>query len=243
MPVVVVEVSDDGRFVSPTRAAGIPVFVGDARHPEVLDELHIGTARAIVAATSDDLVNLIGGAQRARVARPDLRVVVRLYDPDFAVRVQRGFRIRFTRSVSHLAAPAFAAAAVGSEVVATVPVGDKRVILFARLRPEGSPRGPLASSSVGPVRCACWPSPTRARRTPLDLPVHEVSTRARSRGRRDRAGWRSCFTAASRRDPESLDGRSRRGVRSVTARPRRAGPSRSSSIRPRSAVTQPKRPT
>jgi Trk K+ transport system NAD-binding subunit len=137
-PVVVVEVSDDGRFVSPTRAAGIPVYVGDARHPEVLDELHIGTARAIVAATSDDLVNLTV-ALNARVARPDLRVVVRLYDPDFAVRVQKGFRIRFTRSVSQLAAPAFAAAAVGSEVVATVPVGDKRVILFARLHvPEGS---------------------------------------------------------------------------------------------------------
>src|SRR6185295_18063233 len=43
------------------------------------------------------------------------------------------FRIRFTRSVSHLAAPAFAAAAIGSEVVATVPVGDRRVMLFARI--------------------------------------------------------------------------------------------------------------
>ena len=46
VPVVAVEVSDDGRFVSPTRAAGIPVFIGDARHREVLDELHLGTARA-----------------------------------------------------------------------------------------------------------------------------------------------------------------------------------------------------
>jgi hypothetical protein len=65
--------------------------------------------------------------------------VLRLYDPDFAVRVQHGFGIRFTRSVSHLAAPAFAAAAIGSEVVASVPVGDRRVILFARLKvPMGS---------------------------------------------------------------------------------------------------------
>ena len=61
---------------------------------------------------------------------------------------QKGFAIRFTRSVSHLAAPAFAAAAVGSEVVATVPVGDRRVVLFARLRvPAGSLlEGRLASS-------------------------------------------------------------------------------------------------
>jgi Trk K+ transport system NAD-binding subunit len=147
VPVVAVEVSDDGRFVSPTRAAGIPVFIGDARHREVLDELRLGTARAIVAATNDDLVNL-SVALNARKARPDLRVVVRLYDPEFATRVQRGFRIRFTRSVSHLAAPAFAAAAVRSEVVATVPVGDRRVILFGRLRvPAGSRlEGRLAAS-------------------------------------------------------------------------------------------------
>ena len=102
------------------------MFIGDARHREVLDELHLGTARAIVAATNDDLVNL-SVALNARKARPDLRVVVRLYDPEFATRVQRGFRIRFTRSVSHLAAPAFAAAAVRSEVIATVPVGDRRI--------------------------------------------------------------------------------------------------------------------
>jgi Trk K+ transport system NAD-binding subunit len=147
VPVVAVEVSDDGRFVSPARAAGIPVLIGDARHPEVLEQLHIDTARAIVAATSDDLVNL-SAALNARAVRDDVRVVVRLYDPDFAVRVQHGFKIRFTRSVSQLAAPAFAAAAIGSEVIATVPVGDKRVILFARLRvPAGSMlEGRLASS-------------------------------------------------------------------------------------------------
>jgi Trk K+ transport system NAD-binding subunit len=147
VPVVAVEVSDDGRFVSPARAAGIPVVIGDARHPEILEELGLGTARAIVAATSDDLVNL-SAALNARALRPDLRVVVRLYDPEFALRVQHGFGIRFTRSVSHLAAPAFAAAAIGTEVVATVPVGDKRVILFARLKvPAGSMlEGRLASS-------------------------------------------------------------------------------------------------
>lgn len=136
VPVVVIEVHDESRFVSPARAAGIPVYIGDARHREVLDDLRIGSARAVVAATSDDLVNL-STALNARALRPDLRVVVRLFDPEFAVRVQQGFGIRFTRSVSHLAAPAFAAAAVGSEVIATVPVGDRRVILFARLRVPG----------------------------------------------------------------------------------------------------------
>ena len=92
----------------------------------------------MVAATSNDLINL-SATLNARELRPDLRVVLRLFDPDFAVRVQRGFGIRFTRSVSHLAAPAFAAAAIGTEVVATLPIGDRRLLLFARLRvPSGS---------------------------------------------------------------------------------------------------------
>ena len=176
VPVVVVEVSDDGRFVSPTRAAGIPVFIGDARHPEVLEQLHLDTARAIVAATSDDLVNL-SAALNARALRPDLRVVVRLFDPDFAVRVQQGFKIRFTRSVSHLAAPAFAAAAIGSEVVATVPVGDQRVILFARLRvPAGSMlEGRLASSlgGVGALRILAVADPG-SEDARWDFPADEV---------------------------------------------------------------------
>ncbi|HEY4633610.1 MAG TPA: NAD-binding protein [Candidatus Limnocylindrales bacterium] len=138
VPVVVVEAQDDGRFVAATRAVGIPVVIGDARHRAVLEEVRLGQARALVCATSDDLVNL-STALNGRTLRPDLRVVVRLFDPDFALRVQTGFGIRFTRSVSQLAAPAFAAAATRTEVVATVPVGDRRVALFARLRiPAGS---------------------------------------------------------------------------------------------------------
>ncbi len=132
VPVVVADIAEDGRFTAATRAAGIPVAVGDARHPEILADLGLDRARAVIAATSDDLVN-IAIALNARAVRPEMRVVVRIFDPDFALRVQRGFRIRFTRSVSHLAAPAFAAAAIGSEVVATVPVGDRRVMLFARV--------------------------------------------------------------------------------------------------------------
>ena len=73
-----------------------------------------------VASPSGRLVRTWTGNTNARKRREDLRVVVRLYDPEFAVRVQQGFKIRFTRSVSQLAAPAFAAAAVGSEVIASV---------------------------------------------------------------------------------------------------------------------------
>jgi len=146
VPVVAIEPDENGRFVAGARALGIPVVAGDARQKELLIQLGLERCRALVATTSDDLVNL-SAALNARSVRQNLRVVVRLFDPDFAVRVQRGFRIRFTRSVSHLAAPAFAAAALGSEVLMTIPVGDRRVVLFSRVRvPEGSA---LAGRTVG----------------------------------------------------------------------------------------------
>jgi Trk K+ transport system NAD-binding subunit len=176
VPVVVVEVHDESRFVAPARAAGIPVYIGDARHREVLEDLRVGSARAVVAATSNDLVNL-STALNARALRPDMRVVVRLFDPDFAVRVQQGFGIRFTRSVSHLAAPAFAAAAVGSEVMATVPVGDRRVILFARLRVpagsllEGRLAGAMNTEGALRVLAVADPGSEEAR---WDFPVDEI---------------------------------------------------------------------
>jgi len=120
---------------------------GDARQAEVLRRVGVERCRAICAVTSDDLVNLTA-ALNARAIRADLRVVLRLFDPELALRAQHGLAIRFTRSVSHLAAPAFAAAAIGSQVEASIPVGDKRVLLFARLRAAaGSPlaRLPLAT--------------------------------------------------------------------------------------------------
>jgi Trk K+ transport system NAD-binding subunit len=176
VPVVVVEREDDGRFVAAARAAGIPVVVGDARHPEVLGEVHLERARALVCATSDDLVNL-SAALNGRVVRPDLRVVVRLYDPEFALRVQHGFGIRFTRSVSHLAGPAFAAAATRTEVVATVPVGDRRVVLFARLRvPAGSVldgRPATALDQAGGLRVLAVADPGTAEAR-WEIPADEI---------------------------------------------------------------------
>ena len=202
VPVVVVEVHDESRFVSPARAAGIPVYIGDARHREVLEDLRVGSARAVVAATSNDLVNL-STALNARALRPDMRVVVRLFDPDFAVRVQQGFGIRFTRSVSHLAAPAFAAAAVGSEVMATVPVGDRRVILFARLRvPAGSLlEGRLAASmnAEGALRVLAVADPGPRRRAGTSPRTRSSMRARRSWSPPPEPGSASCCTSHRRR--------------------------------------------
>jgi Trk K+ transport system NAD-binding subunit len=58
-----------------------------------------------------------------------VRVVLRLFDGDFADRVERAFRIDVSRSVSYLAAPAFAAAMLQRDVIDAIPV-NRRVLLI-----------------------------------------------------------------------------------------------------------------
>ena len=92
-------------------------------------------ARAILVCTDDDAANL-ATAMHARALRPDLRVVVRLFDSDLASQLDRVLGGYNSRSVSALAAPAFAAAAVGRQVLATLPVGSGRLLIVARVAVE-----------------------------------------------------------------------------------------------------------
>ena len=133
--VVAAERQADGRFVEAARSQHIPVVTTDARDQQALIGLRVDRARAILVCTDDDAANL-ATAMHARALRPDLRVVVRLFDPDLAAQLDRALGGYNSRSVSALAAPAFAAAAVGRQVLATVPVGTRRLLIVARVPVE-----------------------------------------------------------------------------------------------------------
>src|SRR5690606_28291512 len=96
-----------------------------------LQAASVRTGRALIIVSTDDVANLETGLV-ARAEKPDLRIVMRLFDGDFADRVQRAFAINASRSVSYLAAPAFAAAMLGREVLHTIPV-NRRVLLVGEL--------------------------------------------------------------------------------------------------------------
>jgi Trk K+ transport system NAD-binding subunit len=107
----------------------IHFIVGDASRRSTLDRANVASAAALVVLTADDVVNL-EYALRGREERQDLRVVLRLFDGAFADRIKRVFNITISRSVSFLAAPAFAAGMVGREVIGTIGV-RRRVLLVA----------------------------------------------------------------------------------------------------------------
>jgi Trk K+ transport system NAD-binding subunit len=129
--VVGVDRNENARGVPLARRLGIPVVIGDASRDNTLRSAYIGTSRALVTLSSHDMVNL-EAALTARAIRRDLLVVLQLFDNDFALLVERRLDINVSRSVSFLAAPAFAAAMVERQVIGTIPVG-RRVLLIAEV--------------------------------------------------------------------------------------------------------------
>ncbi|HTU72748.1 MAG TPA: NAD-binding protein [Trebonia sp.] len=114
------------------RRLGLPVVIGEAFAEDNLRAAGIDTATALVAVTSSDIVNLETALQ-AHALREDLRIVLRLFDDDLAQRVQQTIASIVSRSVSYMAAPAFAVAMLEHSVLRTIAVG-RHVLLIADVR-------------------------------------------------------------------------------------------------------------
>lgn len=129
MSVVGIDVNGDAVGAQVARQRGIPVIVGDASREETLRAAYVDHCGVLVAVTSNDVANLEVGLL-ARGMRQGLRVVMRLFDSDLAVRVQKHFTFGISTSVAQLAAPAFAVSMTERNVIGTIPVG-RRALLVA----------------------------------------------------------------------------------------------------------------
>ncbi|MCZ7435055.1 NAD-binding protein [Micromonospora sp. WMMC241] len=129
--VVAIDKNSEARGAALAHRLGVPVIVGDAGLEETLRSASVDTSQALVVVSTDDGANL-RAALIARSLDPDLRVVLRLFDGDFAERIQQAFGIGISRSVSYLAAPSFAAALLDRAVIATIPV-DRHALLVTEV--------------------------------------------------------------------------------------------------------------
>jgi Trk K+ transport system NAD-binding subunit len=129
--VVAIDNKESARGAQIAHDLDIPLIVGDATREETLRHASVRSCLAVLALTSSDVVNL-EAALHARTLRPGLRVVLRLFDGDFASLVEDAFDIPISRSVSALAAPAFAAALLDRDVIGTIAV-QRRVLLIAEV--------------------------------------------------------------------------------------------------------------
>lgn len=159
IPVVCVEADPEARGMATARRLRVPVVLGDVTQEGVLEAAKIHRAHSLLALTSVDTTNL-EAVLYARSVRSRLRVVLRLYDDDFATAVYRTLRaahpraLTRSRSVTHLAAPAFAGAMMGRQILGAIPV-ERRVLLFAAVRVAGHPQ--LEGKTVGEAfRAGAW---------------------------------------------------------------------------------------
>lgn len=124
---------------------GVRIVTGDARVDQVLHEAGLASAKLLIAATDQDLVN-IEAALDARRVRPDMPVVIRLFDQGLARQLEGTFDLQRALGMSTLAAPSFAAAALGEAILGTFSFQGTPFVVGRRKASGGTPPGlfPLA---------------------------------------------------------------------------------------------------
>jgi Trk K+ transport system NAD-binding subunit len=104
--VLVIEKNPEERFLQVVRGQGARILVGDASIPGVLDNAGVNAACGLFSVINDDLKNLEIGLN-ARSLRPDLRLILRIFDKEIADEMRDALDIHFALSSSAIAADEF----------------------------------------------------------------------------------------------------------------------------------------
>jgi Trk K+ transport system NAD-binding subunit len=142
----IIELSTNADTITEVRNWGLPVIHDDATRPSVLEAANIQKARAIIMASQNDAMNL-QIALKARSLNPNIQVVVRIFDDDFAHALQDQFGF-IALSATEMAAPVFAAAAAGVDVTNPISV-EGQLLSLARL--TISKDAPFSTQTIGYV--------------------------------------------------------------------------------------------
>ncbi|MGB2925796.1 MAG: NAD-binding protein [Limnothrix sp.] len=142
--VVVLETNHDNRFLRSARALGIPVILADASVSDSLWDAHINRAEALIAATSEDMIN-VEIALSAKSVKPNLNVIVRIQDSHFAQSAQEVFDFELVLSPTELSTHSFAAAALGGRILGNGMTDD---LLWVALATMITPNHPFCGKRV-----------------------------------------------------------------------------------------------
>lgn len=126
-PMAVIEQNPSADLINAVQEMDIPIIADDARRESVLEAAGVRRASSIILCIQDDAVNL-KIALKARNLNPDIRVIIRIFDDDFAHALTDRFGF-IALSGTGLAAPAFAASATHSEITAPVSIEGESLSL------------------------------------------------------------------------------------------------------------------
>ena len=142
--VVVIEQDPDVDLFAAAQKLRIPIIQDDATRPIALEHAGISRARTIILCTQNDSVNL-QIALKSRKINPQIRVVIRIFDEDFADSLHDQFGF-VALSGTGMAAPVFAAAVAGADVTHPISIEGQQLSL-ARLTIQ--PAADFIGKSVG----------------------------------------------------------------------------------------------
>jgi len=145
-PMAVIELDPSADLINAVQEMDIPIIHDDASRESALEAAGVRRASSIILCIQDDAVNL-KIALKARSMNPNIRVIIRIFDDDFAQALTEQFG--FTAlSGTGLAAPAFAASATDSEITRPISIEGESLSL-ARI--TISPGCLLEGKTVGQI--------------------------------------------------------------------------------------------
>lgn len=144
--VAAIEIKPDEELTAVARALGVPVIPDDARRESALRAAGVPKARTLVVCTQNDSANL-QILFKARKLNPNLQVVARIFDDDFAQSLEESFGIT-AMSATGMAAPKFAAAAAGMDITRPITVEGES---FSLGRFDIAPYSKLIGRSMGEI--------------------------------------------------------------------------------------------
>jgi len=144
--VVAIELNPSADLLTAVQKMGIPVIQDDATRQTSLEAAGIERAGTLVLCSQNDAMNL-KIAVKARSLNPHIKVVIRIFDDDFAQSLHEQFGFN-ALSATAMAAPAFASAAAGADITNPITV-EGQPLSLARIK-IGEHSG-LTGKSVGEI--------------------------------------------------------------------------------------------
>jgi voltage-gated potassium channel len=118
--IIVIELNPEVDLISSVKALGVPVIADDGTREKSLEAAEIRKAKCLVLCTQNDSLNL-QMALKARSLNPSISIVMRTFDEDLALNLEKQFGFK-TLSATSLSAPMFAASAMGIDITPPINI-------------------------------------------------------------------------------------------------------------------------
>lgn len=143
--VVVIDFDPEDEVSELLHKLHIPLIVGDGRTGTAMEKAALEHASAFIACTGNDHTNL-EAIMKAREVNPEIRVVARVWDDQFARQIKKFMNVEIVLSSSDISAPAFAGAALGIDITQTLTI---KGVDYSMIRVEVAPNSFLAGKTIG----------------------------------------------------------------------------------------------